>query len=556
MGSEELARIALGVKKGPATIVVESSETSKRPENSAGTGSLLPLIIILFGLIASFHLGSALAGKSVIRALHLGTALEYARGPINLLRPVVAGFNATGTPTAQELPLWQGTAGLVFKLTGSRWYGWANAVSLVVFASGLWPFWRLARQYVGSRAAGWSTVFLLAQPLVVVMAGKAATDGFSLVVTLWFLFFADQLIRTGKLAWWWPTALFAVISALTKLPFFMAAGLCSAFLLMSQRPKSWQPWLALAGAGAAAGAAFLAWTHHTESLAAEAEFPYYELRLSHSQRAIWSFLGDMQYRLAPAHWIKGGWRFLHATLGSMPLVALAAAALLSKASRLPKLWLLATFLTTLVCVQLVLEQWHYYLMCCPPMALLCGITLARWELFWSSQMPRAPLRLALAGVALVLSAVDGVIAMKVALEFDYFPRKASALIRQYTRPEDRIIICGEANWGGEALFRADRRGLSVCSFNATALAPKKGLSDLLGSEKDLQRLKSLGYNKLVLLSESPVYWAVQASVPGRQRKRIFYPASISPMVDSWPVLYRSEDLLIKEIPRERMKDEL
>jgi hypothetical protein len=240
----------------------------------------------------------------------------------------------------------------------------------------------------------------------------------------------------------------------------------------------------------------------------------------------------------------------------MPLVALAAAALLSKASRLPKLWLLATFLTTLVCVQLVLEQWHYYLMCCPPMALLCGITLARWELFWSSQMPRAPLRLALAGVALVLSAVDGVIAMKVALEFDYFPRKASALIRQYTRPEDRIIICGEANWGGEALFRADRRGLSVCSFNATALAPKKGLSDLLGSEKDLQRLKSLGYNKLVLLSESPVYWAVQASVPGRQRKRIFYPASISPMVDSWPVLYRSEDLLIKEIPRERMKDEL
>jgi len=171
-------------------------------------------------------------------------------------------------------------------------------------------------------------------------------------------------------------------------------------------------------------------------------------------------------------------------------------------------------------------------------------------------MPRAPLRLALAGVALVLSAVDGVIAMKVALEFDYFPRKASALIRQYTRPEDRIIICGEANWGGEALFRADRRGLSVCSFNATALAPKKGLSDLLGSEKDLQRLKSLGYNKLVLLSESPVYWAVQAANPGSRRKRIFYPASISPMVDSWTVLYRSEDLLIKEIPRERMKDEL
>ncbi|HXP60161.1 MAG TPA: glycosyltransferase family 39 protein [Dongiaceae bacterium] len=532
----------------PATIPVDSSETSPGPGDSAQTGSLFPLIIILFGLIAGFHLGCALAGKSVIRALHLGTALEYARGPINLLRPVVVGFNATGTPTAEELPLWQAAAGLVFKVTGSRWYGWANVVSLVVFASGLWPFWRLARQYVGSRAAGWSTVFLLAQPLIVVMAGKAGTDGFSLVVSLWFLFFADQLSRTGRLAWWWPTALCASISAVTKLPFFMAAGLCSAFLLSSQRPRSWPPWLALAGAGAVAGAAFLVWTHHTNSLAAEAEFPYYELRLSHSRHAILWFFGDLPYRLAPAHWIKGGWRFLHATLGSMPLAALAAAAFFSPAARLPRLWLLATFLTTLVFVQLVLEHWHYFLMCCPPMALLCGITLARWEPFWSSQMPRAPLRLALAGTALVLSALDGFIAMKAALEFDYFPRQASALIRQYTRPEDRIIICGEANWGGEELFRAGRRGLSVFSFAPTPLAPMKGLGDLLGSEKDLQRLRSLGYNKLVLLSESPVYWAVQAVNPGSQRQRLFYPASISPVVDAWPVLYRSEDLLIKEIP--------
>ena len=541
------------MKDSPAAILTESSETPRGPENSVQPGSLLPLVIILFGLIASFHLGCALAGKSITRALHLGTALEYARGPINLLRPVVVGFNATGTPTAHELPLWQAAAGLVFKLTGSTWYGWANAVSLLVFASGLWPFWRLARHYVGDRAAGWSTVFLLAQPLIVVKAGQAATDGFSLVATLWFLFFADQLIRTGRLRWWWPTALSAIISALSKVPFFMAAGLCSAFLLMSQRPKSWQSWLALAGAGAAAGAAFLAWTHYTDSLAAQAEFPYYEMRLSHNPHAIWWLFGDLQYRLASAHWLKGGWRFLHATLGSLPLVALAAAALFSKAGRLPTLWLLATFLTALLFAYLFLEHWHYYLICCPPVALLCGITLARWEPFWSSEMPRASLRLALAGAALVLSAVDGLIIMKVALEFDYFPREAAALIRQYTRPEDRIIICGEANWGGEELFRAGRRGLSVYSFETTAPAPMKGLSELLGSEKDLQRLKSLGYNKLVLLSESPVYWAVQAVNPGSQRKRIFYPASISPMVDSWPVLYRSEDLLIKEIPALRVE---
>src|ERR1035437_5885023 len=82
--------------------------------------SLVPLVAVLFGLIVAFHLGNALTGKSLIRASHLGTALVYAHGHINLLRPVIVGFNATGTPTAQELPLWQAAVALVFKATGSR----------------------------------------------------------------------------------------------------------------------------------------------------------------------------------------------------------------------------------------------------------------------------------------------------------------------------------------------------------------------------------------------------------------------------------------------------
>jgi len=75
------------------------------------------------------------------------------------LRPVIVGFNATGTPTAQELPLWQAAAALVFKATNSTWYGWANLVSLLLFATGLWPFFQLARQYVGERAAGGASYF-------------------------------------------------------------------------------------------------------------------------------------------------------------------------------------------------------------------------------------------------------------------------------------------------------------------------------------------------------------------------------------------------------------
>jgi hypothetical protein len=90
--------------------------------------------------------------------------------------------------------------------------------------------------------------------------------------------------------------------------------------------------------------------------------------------------------------------------------------------------------------------------------------------------------------------------------------------------------------------------LSVYSYDPTPLAPMKGLADLLGDEKTLRRLEALGYNKLVLLSESPVLWAAQASNPGSHRQRFLYPPSVSPLVDSWPVVFRSQDILIKEIP--------
>lgn len=89
----------------------------------------MPLIALRSGLIVAFHVGVALAGRPFLRAVHLGTALEYAHGSINLLRPVVVGFNATGTPTAQELPVWQAAAALALKITRSNWYGWANIVS-------------------------------------------------------------------------------------------------------------------------------------------------------------------------------------------------------------------------------------------------------------------------------------------------------------------------------------------------------------------------------------------------------------------------------------------
>ncbi len=512
----------------------------------------LPLLpAFLFALIVLFHIGNAIQGKSFYRALHLGTAVEYSRGSINLLEPVVVGFNATGTPTAQELPVWQAAVGLVFKLAHSEWFGWANLVSLFFFATCLWPFFQMARHYLGERAAWWSLAFFLAQPLIIVWSGLASTDSFSLVVTIWFFFFADNMVRTGKLSWWLPTTLFASLSAVSKLPFFMDAGLGIAFILIGHNPRDVRRWVLLASVGMVATGLFFAWTHYADSLSAQAVYPYQELRLSQNPNIVFWYFGDLRYRLNPGTWIKAGWRFLHATLGALPMVALLASALLRPGSRMPKLWLLAALPTILVFTPIILGDghWHYFLMCCPAVALLCGTTLARWEIFWAQELPRPWLRLALAGLVLIFSAIDGVIAMKVSIQYDSFKRNLSVIIRENTRPEDKLVVFDPDDWGGEVLICSERKGLCVYSLETPpGVHTAKGLFELLRNEADLQRLKSLGYNKLVLLSESPVRFAVEAVNPNSTKTRRYYPDAISPTVDAWPVVYRSPDMLIKDIP--------
>src|SRR5947207_1713498 len=113
---------------------------------------LAVIAVILFALIALFHLASAKAGYSHYRDNQLGTAIEYAKSKIDILRPVIVGFNATGTPTPQELPIWQVLAAAMFRCFGP-WLGWANLLSLTSFATALWPLPALASTYLGRRGA-------------------------------------------------------------------------------------------------------------------------------------------------------------------------------------------------------------------------------------------------------------------------------------------------------------------------------------------------------------------------------------------------------------------
>ena len=514
------------------------------------TAPLRALVVALLTLTVLFHLACAVAGRPIYRASSLGTALEYANSSIDLLRPMIVGFNATGTPTVLEFPLWQAAVGSILKFAHSTWYGWANLVSLALFASCLWPLLQVGRACIGERAAWWALAFFLAQPLIVLMSGEAGPDGFALAVSVWFVYFADRMVRVGEVWCWVPASLFGSVAAVSKLPFFMSAGLCSFFMLLMSAGRQWRAWVLLASAGGVAAAVFFAWTAYGEHLAAQAEFPYAELRLSKSEFMRYWYLGDLAYRLDPKHWIKGGWRFLHATLGALPLVALLLPALVRPGNRMPKFWLLATFLTTLVFTHLLLEHWHYYLMCCPPVALLCGLTLSRLEPLFDELIPAPSLRWGLASLVLVFAAVDGLVTMRLPLYLDAYPREMSAIIREHTRPEDKLVLfSSDLNWGGEELFTSGRSGLSVIALRAGPRAPSpKGLLDLLENDADLKRLQELGYTKLVMISESPVRYAVRASNPGNREPRLKYPVTITSAVDAWPEAFRSEDIVIKEIP--------
>jgi len=493
----------------------------------------------LFLLIAVFHLGSALAGYCYFRDIHLGTALEYANGRIDLLRPIIVGFNATDTPTAQELPLWQAAVGLVFKIAGSRWYGWANLTSLLLFGTCLWPLLRLAQEHLGTRGGWWTVIFFLAQPLIVLEGGQAGVDGFCLAIEIWFLYFANRLITTTQWRWWAPAVLLGCLAAVSKLPFFMTAGFCALFLLLSnpERSRSWRAWLLLASVGLVSGVVFVAWTKYTDYLLSLAVFPYVELRVSHNQDMVHFYFGNWHERLSPFLWGRGGWRVLNCTLGSFALVCLPLAGLFTKNSRLAKCLLLGGFVTALVFTFLVLVHRHYYLMICPAVAILCGAGMVRLEQLLPEGLTRTLAFTAGTGAVLALTVVQGLMGIK-ELTYDPYPKEIVAILKQHTQPADRLVIQG-GGWGGYELFASERKGLSV-QMPAT-------LTRLCGGES-LRRLQSLGFNRLVMLSESRQIAATQTANPGGRYQRNKYPTSVSAIADAWPIIFQNEDILIKEIP--------
>jgi hypothetical protein len=504
--------------------------------DSSNNTFLIASVVGLYLIIAAFHLLSAAAGYSCFRDLHLGTALEYAKGNIDILRPVIVGFNAAGTPTPQELPIWQALAGLAFKIFGP-WFGWANLLSLVLFVTALWPLYYLAKESIGETGAWWTLLFFLAQPLIFYVSGQASGDGLALSLSIWFLFLALKLVRSGTLIWFAPAVVIGALSAVTKLPFFMAAAITAVFILWSENRQSLRRWILLASAGALCAAAFFTWTYYTDSVIGQAEFPLTDLRVSKNPAMRFWYFGDWHYRLDPANWAKGAWKALNTLFGSFALVGLAAWGAFRYGPRLARWWLASAFIVTLIFSHLVLVHWHYYVFYSPVVALLMAAAVLPIQdmLRMQTSMVKAFASF-IAAAALLLSTLQGLIGEEIVWGYDPYWKKIAKVLQEQTTSNDKLVV-HDGGWGGQIFFLSHRQGLTMENL------------PLLDNPEAYRRLKELGYTKIVLLRESPLVTALFRVHPGNAGMEApTYTKYLTPKIRELPTLFENEDVLIKAMP--------
>jgi hypothetical protein len=499
---------------------------------------LAALLALLLGLIIFFHVATALCGESRYRDQHIGTALHYTATHFGLKDTIIVGFNATDTPTIQELPVWQWAAGLAFKWLGP-WWGWANIVSLILFLNCLYPLFRVVQQFYGDRAAWWALIFFLSQGLVFLFAGEAGTDGFCLCVSIWFWFICCRLLE-NPIKWFLPAAALGTLTAVSKLPFFMMVGLASFFLLLKLHGFKWRPLAALAGVGIISGIIFLLWTHYTDTAQANAIFPYIDLRLNSAPTGgtsmkFW-FFGDWHYRLNPANWAKAAWRFANVAFGSFTLIVLFIVALVNKRVHpAAKFFLAGGILTTIVFTHLILHHYNYLLLFSPAAAILCAVTLVDIESFFAIHGINSRLVITTSTAILFLALFQSLMAMR-AFSFDRFPAAITSAIRGHTTGQDKLIIIN-GGWGGDELIRSGRDGLSMWG------------ADVFEDAGKYAQLKKLGFDKLVIVSQSPYQNAIQIVNPGETDiPRVMAKSYLTPLIEKWPTVYATDDIIIKDIP--------
>ncbi len=522
----------------------ESASAEPRLSQSAEFGGhrdLMVLVALCAVCVAAFQLTLAARGHCLMRVQHVCTAVEYARGHIDLLRPVILGANANGVPTPEEFPIWQAITAVFMKVFG-LWYGWGTVVSMLFLASSMWALFDLTRRLFSERAAWWTVLFSLVQPLNILFGAGANGDGTAWVFAVWFLYFAYRMMSEGSWSWWLAATLAGCLSATTKAPFFMTVGLTAFFWLLHSYRRSRLAWMQLLLGAAVSCIAFAAWDAHCNRTVAAAEFPLVPLGNVFGKSGTWRWwFGDLALRLNPSTWIIGGWHILTHVVGNLSAILLVMATL-----RLPRswpawLWLLGACCSTLVFTSVILFRGHlhYFFIFSPAVALLCARAVEEFEPhLWRVLRVGAVWRCALITVTLVFSLIESLQVIHLTMYFDTYSQDVANFIHQNTAPTDKLVVFGQV-WG-EPFMLAQRQGLTG-GFGLEA-------SGWLNDPAKLARLKKLGFNRLVLINNSPFVVALTQVTGSRYCRSFELPQCLPEVAKNWPVVTNTPSVLIVQIP--------
>jgi hypothetical protein len=493
---------------------------------------------ILAAALVGFELWMATTPHDNSRSQHLGGAVAYAKGHIDLMRPMLLGFNANGTPTPLEFPLWQAATAVLMKMFG-LWFGWGNIVSLVFFFSSLWALFDLCRRLCSPRVAWWAVVFSLAQPLSFTTGGQAGGDSTAWAAAMWFIYYCERMMSEGKIIWWLFALLTGGLCAVTKGPFFMCVGLVTFFWLCLHHRRSLRAWLFLSSCGVVGTGLLFAWNYHCHLVYTEAVFQTINMDSFDSKSGInhWYF-GTLAYRLNLHNWVRGGWHLMNSIFGGLSFVFLLQVGFRTARAVECWLWLLAAAITTMVFPTLMWEHVHYFFVYAPVAAWLCALGAAEFEPeIWKRLRVGTVMRTGILMTTLIASLTGTFTALHV-FNFDSFQNDIAHAIKEHTSPSDKLIVWG-TNWG-DPFLRADREGFT----GGLSLDDSGWFND----PQKLARVKQMGYNKIVLINASPFIVAL-TSVNGQHGEKLVDLHQHLPSVaKNWPVEFDSLEVLIVKIP--------
>jgi hypothetical protein len=511
------------------------------PSSSRDNKDLVFLTIFLAVAIVVFELWMSTTDHENSRDQHLGGAIAYAKGHIDLLRPMLPGFNANGTPTTLEFPLWQAVTAVLMKCFG-LWHGWGNIVSLTFFFGSLWALFDLCRRLCSVRVAWWAMVFSLCQPLSFIVGGQAGGDGTAWSFAMWLIYFSYRMLNEKKWGWWVAASFAGCLCALTKAPFFMAAGLTAFFWLLLHHRYSGRAWISLASVGLIGALSLLAWNFHCHRVYVEAEFPTMNIDPFDKNSGIhhWYF-GTLAYRLSLHNWLRGGWHLISVSFAGLSFILLPLLCFRLKQSVEAWLWLLSAVCTTLVFTPLLLEHLHYFFIYAPAIAWLCAIPAAEFEgVIWNRLEASAFTRTAIMLITIVASLVETFSPVHFDQLFDPYLGETSQIIKEHTTPDEKIVIWGWRMLWGDLLVQADREGLN----GGGSLDDENWIND----PGKLNRLRQLGYKKIVLVNPSPFAIALDSVTGKRGEEMADLHQSLPAVAKKWPVVFDNPQILIVQIP--------